>query len=126
MLPLNLRQKTKGSAKTPSALLTSGLPMKLGLGDEGGTVCLLGPPWEDGRPSKGLSGPESLLYLHGPIPRPHTSLHGSVLLVLSFVVGDYNPLCDRVPDPLPLVKTALRMGRHWAPVADPQGVHPQG
>ena len=82
MLPLNLRRQTKGSAKTPSALLASGLPMKLGLGDEGDTTCLLGPPWEDGRPSKGLSGPESLLYLHGPVPRPHSSLHGSALLML--------------------------------------------
>lgn len=31
-MPLNLRQKIKGSAKTPSALLTCSLPRKLGFG----------------------------------------------------------------------------------------------
>ena len=39
---------------------------------------------------------------------------------------DHNHFYDRVPDPLTCMKTALWMGRHWAPAGEPLGEHPQG
>ena len=68
---------------SPSHLPVS--PGSWGLGPE--QHCpLRGAPWDEGHPSEGLPALESLLDLHGPGLRPHSSLQGSVILVLSFVV----------------------------------------
>jgi len=85
-MSLNLRQKIKGSAKTPLALLTCRSPQEAGVWGRVTLPTAGGGPWDEGCPSEGLPALESLLDLHGPRPQAAQLSPGICDSGASFVV----------------------------------------